>query len=147
MDVKSQFEAAAIARGYKFLYGNRASINYGMKLKGILADEYMLIMYPCKGRALLEDGIWSRYEFTTVLELCKKSEAVGTRASLSETDEDKYTNRLQAMADEARDFMWYLFGCNAKTMELKSFDFLEMINQYSEGADSIQISITFELWE
>lgn len=148
MDVKKYFEDAAKANKYSFIYGNRASINYSLKLKEIKANERILIMYPCTGRALIDDdGIWSRYEFTTILELCQKSECAGTRASLAETSEQKYNARLQQLSDDLREFMYSVFGCQGKKIQLSVFTWLEMVNQYSEGVDAVQASITFTLWE
>lgn len=143
-DYVALFQAAAEAEGYKFFYGAKGYHNFEMQNADLTDGSIILIMFPASETPVIERGIWSRYTISTQFHLGRKFESE-TLSSVSETELQKYTNRLSELRDLMDTFITENIGC-ATNLEAKSIRYFRELNQLSANIDVISCEITFEAW-
>jgi hypothetical protein len=142
------FKTAAEAKGWTPIYGSREYEEYELHQADLSDGDVAFMMFPCRVRAQVDGGYWSRYTVETKLLLLSKTETtdgVDTISSVGETELQKYEARLQSLSTLLDDFLKDVLGC-ATNIEAQAVTYFRELNQFSESVDYVSADIQFLSW-
>ena len=143
-DFVNIIRTATEAKDWLFFYGSKGYQNFELSQADIAQTQKVLILFPASVTPVIESGSWSRWRVATKVFLGRKTEE-DTVSSISETEMQKYENRLRELTSDMDDFLYSLFNCQAG-IQVSSIRYFHELNQLSLSIDGCGADVTFEIW-
>jgi hypothetical protein len=144
-DPVAEFEALAIAQGWRFAFGTKEILNWETSRKNLKSGETLLLMFPFVETPIINEArVIANWDISTRLWLGRKfdnTSSSGTYSKLDETYEQKYDRRLTDLRADMETLLRSMF-CSGD-YELQSARVLRGINLTPENLDFVMADVTF----
>lgn len=145
-DLVQIFEDAATDAGYEFAYGAKDILNYEAgKNVTLTSGEYVVMVFPMVETANVVNSAMNGFSVSTQIWIGRKfdtSAATGTKATIDETERQKYNRRLKALRLAMDVYIKNVF-CSTD-LELISARIFRELNKFATNIDFMTAEIVFK---
>jgi hypothetical protein len=141
IDIVTLLKEKATLYGWMPIIGAKDIQNFSVSQKDFTTGKTALLIDLPKTKPLVDNGYWSTFDCSMELIICRKFEDL-TVSSVSETTEQKYTNRLFELQQDLDNF---LNTFCSPYVTVKSISYEYVINILSKSVDGVLCQITYEV--